>query len=487
MVLAAAAVMGAVAGATAAGAEPDRTLRDLFLPAQLLSQEPATEMPSPQEEAEVAPGGELLPSAEVAAPADATAPSAALRRGPSVVQLGDGADESLEPMEIGELAVDSTGLPAPVYSSGTWFRGGDWYAQTDIVMMDQRRLSRGTVPNARAFLLANGSGFPKGVLAYDTFAGTTLRRFSRNFMIDSLTQHFEPGTRLTLGHFFGRDASNRDHALEFSYLGLFEWDARAEFEGVGASFGEPPASIRTVLGGVVTDSLGNPTAIFVPGFSDADIQRFEYSSEFNSFEWNLRLQARPSKDILALQPDGEWIRHDASSRLFSLVGGLRYMSINDRFQLQSQSAEQLDDQGEVDVPEMFGLYTVRTHNDMVGVQLGMEMLEKYTSWNWGIRSRVGGFTNFAERTSDIFTVNGIDPRSQTIEDTSFVTLLEGGVFLAYQVRPNTAIRTAYDAIYLPSGTADAQRNLSLQPTFPNFNTTGRRLYQGISVGLEMNW
>jgi hypothetical protein len=388
----------------------------------------------------------------------------------------------------GDMGPTTMDVPAPVYSSGSWFRSGRWYAQADFVMMQPRRLSRGTVPNTTSFLTSSSNlGFQKGVLAYDTFASTAVSRVSRNAYIDSLAPHFEPGTRLTLGRFLGRDAANRDHSVEFTFLGLFEWTSRLTFAGVGSSFNEPPASIRTVLGGVVLDSVGAPTAIFVPGFSDADEQRFEYGSELNSLELNFRLQGRPDRDILALQPNGSWIRHDSSGRLFTFLGGIRYVSINDLFRLESESAQILDDTGQEVVPAIFGRYSVDTHNDMVGVQLGIDATEKYSEWNWGARGRIGGFANFVERGSRIFTVNGIDPRSQVVKDETFASLIEVGVFMGYQVRPNAAFRSSFDAMYIPSGTADAERNLSLEPTFKAFNTTGRRLYYAVSVGYEMVW
>lgn len=373
-------------------------------------------------------------------------------------------------------------IPAPVYNTESWFRNGNWYTQQDFVMMGQRRLSRGTVPYATGFIFSPGSsGFRKGILAYDTFASFSISRFSRNLNIDSLFLQFEPGTRLTLGRLAGRDAANRDYAMEITYLGLFEWKSRADFAGIQSVLGAPAGSIRTVFGGVVADPAGQPTAIFVPGFSDADIQRFQYTTDFNSLEWNLRIQGRPDRDILALQPDGAWIRHDSSGRLVSVLGGLRFVSINDSFILQSEAAATPAS------PATFGLYRARTHNDMVGAQMGLELMEKYTQWNWGFRSRIAAMSNFGERISQISTVNGIDPRFQIVDDVNFVPLLEGGLFTAYQLRPNVTLRGAYDVLFLVSGTADVQRNLSLQPTFPPLNMTGRRLLQGLSVGFEAVW
>ena len=136
------------------------------------------------------------------------------------------------------------------------------------------------------------------------------------------------------------------------------------------------------------------------------------------------------------------------------------MTINDSFVLFSEGAEIRDAGGGLINPETRGLYEVRTHNDMVGIQAGVEITEKYNSWNWGLRGKAGGFTNFADRESNIETLNGIDSRSEKIDDTNFAFLAEAGVFVAYHIRPNVTLRSAADVIYVPSGTADVQRNLS---------------------------
>jgi hypothetical protein len=229
------------------------------------------------------------------------------------------------------------------------------------------------------------------------------------------------------------------------------------------------------LGGLASN-FGVLVPVFVPGFSSADVQDYLYESDLNSFELNFRRQGRPARDVLALQPSGRWVRYDNASKIYSFFGGLRFMSANDGVTYTSQAAN----------PFTRGVYIVQTHNDMVGLQLGMEVVEKYTTWNWGFRGKIGGLTNFADRFSDITTINGIANRSQNIEDENLVFLAEGGLFVAYQVRPNLSLRASYDALYL-TGIAQAPRNLSLQPAFPKFNVNGDAIYQGGSVGFEMVW
>ena len=49
-------------------------------------------------------------------------------------------------------------------------------------------------------------------------------------MTDSDTAHAESGFRITIGNIIGRDGENRDHAIEASYLGSFEFESAARLE-----------------------------------------------------------------------------------------------------------------------------------------------------------------------------------------------------------------------------------------------------------------
>ena len=50
---------------------------------------------------------------------------------------------------------------------------------------------------------------------------------------------YEAGTRLTIGKILGRDVANRDHGIEFTFLGLFDYSGRAALV---------PANVESGLG-----------------------------------------------------------------------------------------------------------------------------------------------------------------------------------------------------------------------------------------------
>ena len=57
---------------------------------------------------------------------------------------------------------------------------------------------------------------------------------------------------------------------------------------------------------------------------------YAYTSDHTNLEINLRLQGRPRSDTIALQPNGTWVRHEAVSQIFSMLGGFRFC-IDQRF------------------------------------------------------------------------------------------------------------------------------------------------------------
>ena len=378
--------------------------------------------------------------------------------------LLDSGETLPRPTELTNLAphdqlLASDANAAPVYSTGTWFRRGLWYTEIEFIMMHQSQLTDES-------------------LAYDATANDDLRfQPLRLFRTDDASPRFEPGARITLGRFLGRDAANRDHTIDFTFLGFFEWSAAAEYDSVA------PRELDTLIAGDFVAPDGSRQPPLLPGFSRADRQAFQYNSDLASFEVNFRVRGRPGRDVLAMLPNGKWVRYGASSAVCSFLGGVRIMSVNDSFFYTSVQDADPDN----DIPLRTGEYLVKSHNDMLGLQGGFERVEKYSEWYWGVKTKVGGLVNLADRESRITSINGIDPRAQRVDDENLVLLLEGGFFVAYNIRPNLALRANYDTMYI-TGLANSDKNVSLEnDTFPVLNLSGHHLYFGLGVGLEWVW
>lgn len=394
------------------------------------------------------------------------------------------------------MPVDHVIVPddvAPVFSTNNWFRGGYWYSQQEFMMLlrtDLELVHVATDPTSLPGGLPVGTIRDQGDVSQFEKIGSKTANFS-----------YEPGVRLTLGHIIGRDVANRDHGIEVTFMGLFEYVGYAEISPVNPNAVDPngaPLGIKTLLGSLEVDTaITNPvqgfpsmTDVVVPGFTNTDFQSLNYESDLNTFEVNYRVGGRPGRDRLVMQPNGKWVRHDTPSRVQALFAGFRYFRIDERFRYNSTTFR--SDGGQT-LPPATGFYQVDTDNNAVGLQLGGDFVNKHTDFLYGLRAKAGGLVNFMDRDSLLVTdlpgANNQLERSadrQHLGDTSYAVLFEAGLFGAYYLRPNTSVRASYD-VMLINGVANAVENLGLMGTFPEFDVTGKALFHGASIGFEMTW
>ncbi len=415
--------------------------------------------------------------------------------------------------------------PAPIYSTGSWFRRGRWYTQMDFVVMtrnDTREIGVALDPSVQGY---NNT--------------------------DLVTQRYKPATRLTIGKFLGRDTSLRDHTIEFSFLGLLDWN------GDRILISRQGGTLDTLL------TNANASDAATAPFFNADRQTYSVDTSFNNFEANYRILTRPGRDQLALQPNGVWVRHGNASRLRSVLAGMRAIAFDDGVQYTSDYSASTIVAQQVDFNDGLtntttttmtdpitdptnGRYVVRTHNDMFGVHIGGELVEKYDEWSWGLRGKAGSLLNFADRLSALRSVNvennvdtvaeqrtdaagnplfndGMgnattdptrpDPNDptmtidntpiidttvtttnsgvltsmfETVKDEQLLFVGEAGMFLTYQLRPNLQVRAAYDFIIM-TGLALAPENILFENGFGEFNVQGSTLLHGGSLGFEATW
>ena len=347
----------------------------------------------------------------------------------------------------------------PILSSGSWFRSGRWYVHEDVIMLTR----------------SNARGQPLSVTNDNVSVGTILRRevFLAN---DTGSFRFEPGTRMTLGLLMGRDSKNRDHSLEFTFLGLNQWRTSASATapaGFGLSLVTPldPDVHVSKLFGITVGAL-------IPGFVGTS-HVYAYSADFRSFELNVRIQDRLGRDQMVYTPDGRWTRHATPRRNWSFLAGLRYINYDEAFAFDSVDTANPGNMGSLDID---------AQNDLFGVHVGAEWTEQFETWSWGLRGKFGGFVNFADQQTVIVTspANAIE-RARGATDEQLSMLVEFGLVTRYQVRPNLTIRASYDFMWL-QGVALAPEQATFNSAAPEVvNVGGNILLQGGSVGFEWVW
>ena len=388
---------------------------------------------------------------------------------------------------------------APVFSSSDWYRNGTWYV------------------NATAEGIWRSSGKPK-VLAKD-LSGTLSPIFDGTPIVEITTRHkgfrFEPGLGLVIGRFLGRDYFNRDASVEFGFLGLLDWQTDLRL----ASADENQLFTALNLNGPGGSGLQNLTGIplgttLIPGFDAVDVQEFEYSSDFNSFEVNVRLSHRLGRDRMVAMPDGTWSRQLNSGGVPSFFAGMRYIGIKERLLWKSR---------ELQKPEFGGVYNVNTGNKLFGLQFGGSYTWETKTWSAGATGKAGAYINFAEMSRSI-AGNG-EPIADLVGESPFspfreytyasnlpnrvnagnldtnptswsykgsqrasvyAAFLESKLFAQYNVNPNVSFRLSWDQFWI-NGLAMAPYQLHFEPARSKINAGGNVYFTGLSLAGQWVW
>ena len=375
------------------------------------------------------------------------------------------------------------GEAAETYSTGNWFRGGNWYTRQEMVM-----LLRADLPHQH--------------IAVDRSSGSFEVNAVPSISTKDTDFTYEAGTRLTLGHRLGRDPANRDHSIEFTFFGLFDYTGRTALTPINPENG---FGIVSLIGSEESrfnpltnqGSSGFQAVDFIDGMIDNTRVDVLHQADFNSYEFNYVVGARPAQDRLVLQPDGRWVRHATPSRVRGLFAGFRYISQDEFFQYLGVGQNGLNNGAQEPENDLGSTYRVSTSNDLFGVQLGGEYIRKRTDWVFGLKGKVGGLLNFADRNNFLSQTTASTETQERVvstevtrrqfNDETLTFLSEASMYMAYFVRPNTSFRVGYDVIYL-NGLATATNNLNIRgDEFARFELTGDSFYHGMNLGCEFTW
>ena len=394
---------------------------------------------------------------------------------------------------------------APVFSSGDWYRNGHWYVDTTAAGI-WRSSGKPTVLALDLSGLATGTS---GAPVVDTPINQITTRH-KGF-------RFEPGLGLTMGRYLGRDYFNRDASVEFGFLGLFDWDtdltlASALQSELFTALNKtgPGGSTR---GPITLGGQSVPLGVtLIPGFDAVDTQEFAYSSDFDSFELNVRLSNRPGRDRMVAMPDGTWTRQITDGGVPSFFAGMRYISLEERLLWLSRGAG----------TNSQGRYQVKTNNALFGLQFGGDYKWVTKTWSAGAMGKVGAYVNFADMRRDIFGTGneaslpesiyqevfgpGVNPyvfadnlpsRSERNQQVSwrysgaqrtsvYSVFLETKMFTQYNVNPNLSFRMAWDMFWI-NGLAMAPYQVHFEPENAKINAGGNVFFTGLSVSGQWVW
>jgi len=426
---------------------------------------------------------------ELRLPAESEAPKGIVERTTDAALSTDGALSTDDQRTPYDLEVDP--WPAKLESSGSWLRRGYWYAEQDVVILNRDFFND-------TFLALDVSN-----ARFDPQLFRPIFPSSRELVVKNNEPGAQANARLTLGRFLFRDSKNRDHMTEFTFFGLGEWSANKSVKAIQTDMLVSPQAASADRVAYVVE---------IGGFNFSDVQQFHLRSRVNSYEWNYRVRMRSQKDRMELGPDGRWTRKITPGLLQSYLFGLRYFTNDEDLRWQSRAvAAQITitppAQGQQPVapiqvqrPAASGDYAVQVSNDLVGLQFGADFVYQWPRWSLGVRGKAGPYINFSRQNSEFVvddplnssfsgdpnTPDHIERRTRASE-TSFTMLGELGIFAHYNLRPNVALRVAYEAMWL-SSVANAQEQITFDTAaLPVVKPGGGQMYMGASFGIDFYW
>ena len=212
---------------------------------------------------------------------------------------------------------------------------------------------------------------------------------------------------------------------------------------------------------------------------------YTMQSHFNSYELNFRLTRRLARDRMVLSRQGKWVRELAPNLVPTMFGGMRLLTLNESFNWNSQGT---------DPTTTFGQYNVRTHNALTGFQFGAAMNYQQSDWRAGVTVRGGPCVNFADQFT---TVNAIGPnqaggsstinRNESATNTGLAFIGEVNLNAAYYFKPNIAVRTSLEIMYL-TDLALADKEITFVQLNPvKMSASHEAQFVGFTLGFEWNW
>ena len=247
------------------------------------------------------------------------------------------------------------------------------------------------------------------------------------------------GLDIRARRYLGRNAKNVNFFLEFEFWGPNEWNLTNRYLFYGK------------------DDEGE---------SAVDEMEYKVRSRVNSFELNLRIQPRGTlHDRMVYLPNGRVQRQCRQGWSANMLVGIRYFDQNDYGMLSNLTQ---------------GFYTdCEVDNNMLGFQIGGELIDQHCMWNWGVNWKVAPLYNWSDRTFSAAGLKSAEGQLSGIGDI--------GVWANYRFTKRLTGRFQYNVMWI-TGVAQATNQLvqGVSDRYAIDNDT-TEFMQGMTVSLEYAW
>jgi hypothetical protein len=227
--------------------------------------------------------------------------------------------------------------------------------------------------------------------------------------------------------------------VQFTYFGTHQWSDSA------SAFGD--------------DDLDVPFAPLPNGaFEDADEVFAKYESKLHNVQLDTVLQEHCC---------------------WAVVGGLRYMYIDEDFRL-------VPDDPHNPVLAGDGFLRVDADNHLLGVHAGVLAEQTYCNWCFNLVARIGGLMNFTESDLRLYDSDGVNAfRLGDRREESDLAFLSEVIFSAsYHLHAGISLRGGYQMTFLDGLTLAHEQVSSLNNGSTRINSDGSVIYDGGFLGLE---
>jgi hypothetical protein len=351
----------------------------------------------------------------------------------------------------------------------------DWYGELSFVYLDR------TVPDMQFGINLGGiQPLNAGATFFDL--NTT---DNRSISTDDMNMGSQPGLRFLVGRTIWADPCDdrgcvakpnetpevmRRLSIELGYLGMLH--QHQVTNRITANPTTPSGALVSRF--VQNGNSGTYQPVLYP-FDYATLNTLTYRSRFDSAELNLRYSTQAGRRMP-----------------LDVLAGVRYMKVQENFDFFAANTGPT-------LPGLTnasptGLYSTRTDNDMIGLQIGGDLSYRLTNgWSLMGRGRGGLLINSASQRSNLngTLVATSNPYSETGSGSGvgMASLFEFGLHTNFQLSDNLSLMVGYQGLYLNDlSTAPRQFQWNIDQGSRNgLDRHGSLFFFGPAAGIEWRW
>lgn len=290
------------------------------------------------------------------------------------------------------------------------------------------------------------------------------------------------GIDLNATRYLGRNAFNFDIWADLRFNGLYEWENEKSVtaaDTIYSTYGI--AGLSTVEYDVTIPAAEEGGEATTDTYTSYLSQmHMKYKAEMNSAEMMFQFRKRGRPDPLIGHPNGTWTRECQGGPRYTHLVGLHYTSYNEDLNWTGLSS--IYNKSKEYVGTESGYLNLETKNNLLGLSLGGEFVDKHCVWAWGMNWRLTPCLNFMEAQMHLQNDQKVNYMAK-LSETDIAYIAEWGIFTTYKTGKHVVWRLGYDVSCL-GNLALAGQNLTIGDSIGNNNYN---IVQEVTLGCTFVW